>query len=124
MNWFIRFKNDWLIQLADSKQEEDSQVAMAKAFIGELYKTDVITPEQASTLLNYVAYLELYIKQRRQPVLRRWIHACRWWCIYFGIQLRCTIIDWREDLLSRLKPKPKAKPTVRMTFTDEEVVDE
>ena len=121
MNWFIKFKNDWLIQLADSKQEEDRHVAKAKAFVEELYTADVITPQQASTLLNHVTYLDRYIKQRRRPAWRRWSNACRWWCIYFGIQLRSTISCWWEDLLDRVKPKPKAKPTVRMTFGEEEV---
>ena len=124
MKWLIRFKNDWLIQLADMKPQEDRHVTEAKAFITELYETDAITPQQASTLLNHVGWLDSSIKRRRKPVLGRWLHACRWWCVYFGIQLRSTISYWWEDLLDRVKPKPKAKPTVRMTFGEEEVVDE
>ena len=124
MNWLIRFKKKWLDQLADKKEMEDKHVAEAKAFITELYETDAITPMQASTLLNHVGWLSSHIRERRRPVWQRWSSACRWWCVYFGIQLRCTISYWWEDLMDRVKPKPKAKPTVRMTFGEEEVVDE
>ena len=124
MNWLIRFKEKWLDQLADMKPQVDRSGAEAKAFITELYETDAITPMQASPLLNHIGWLDSYIKRRREPVLGRWLHACRWWCVYFGIQLRCTISCWWEDLLDMVKPKPKAKPTVRMTFGEEEVVDE
>ena len=124
MKWLIRFRDDWLIQLADMKKQEDKHVAEAKAYITELYETDAITPQQASTLLNHVGWLGSHINARRLPVWQRWSSACRWWCVYFGIQLRCTISCWWEDLMDRVKPKPKAKPTVRMTFGEEEVVDE
>ena len=124
MKWLIRFRDDWLIQLTDMKPQEDKHVAEAKAYITELYETDAITPMQASTLLNHVGWLDSFIKRRREPVLVRWFYASRAWLEYFGIQLRCTISYRWEDLLDRVKPKPKAKPTVRMTFGEEEVVDE
>ena len=124
MKWLIRFKKDWLIQLADMKKQEDQHVAKAKAFITELYETDAITPQQASTLLNDIEWLDSFIKRRREPVLVRWFYASRAWCVYFGIQLQSTISYRWEDLMDRVKPKPKAKPTVRMTFGEEEVVDE
>ena len=124
MKWLIRFRDDWLIQLADMKKQEDQNIAEAKAFITELYETDAITPMQASKLLNHVGGLSNHIRQRRRPVLRRWLHSCHWWWVYFSIQLRCTISYWWWELLERVTPKPKAKPTVRMTFGEEEVVDE
>ena len=117
MNCFIRFKKKWLDQLADMKPQEDRSVAEAKAFVTELYETDAITPMQASTLLNHIGWLDSYIKRRREPVLGRWLHACRWWCVYFGIEVRCTISWYWQELLYRLRPKNRAK-------TQEEIIEE
>ena len=124
MKSLIRFRDNWLIQLADMKEQEDKSVAEAEAYIIELYETGAVTPEQYSTLLNHVSWLKTQINARRRPVWQRWSNACGWWCLYFGIQLRCTIRDWWDDLLDMVTPKPKPKPTVRMTFGEEEVVDE
>ena len=124
MKFLIRFRDNWLIQLADMKEQEDKSVAEAEAYIIELYETGAVTPEQYLTLLNYVGRLGSYIRQRRRPVLRRWFDAIRSWCLYFSIQLRCTVRYRWNDLLDMVTPKPKPKPTVRMTFGEEEVVDE
>ena len=117
MNCFIRFKKKWLVQLADTSEMEDRQIAKAKAFITELYATDAITPAQASTLLNHVSWLSTHIHQRRRPAWRRWNSACYWWCVYFIAEVRSTISYWWEDLLYRLRPKNKTK-------TQEEIIEE
>ena len=117
MNWLIRFKEKWLDQLADSKEMEDRHVAEAKAFITELYETDAITPVQASTLLNHVGWLSSHIQQRRLPVWQRWSSACRWWCVYFGVEVRGTVSWYWSELLYRLRPKNRAK-------TQEEIIEE
>ena len=117
MNCFIRFKKKWLDQLADMKKQEDQHVAKAKAFITELYETDAITPQQASTLLNHIGWLSAHINSRRLPVWQRWSSACRWWCVYFGVEVRGTIDYYWEELLYRLRPKNRAN-------TQEEIIED
>jgi|5B_taG_2_1085324.scaffolds.fasta_scaffold15627_3 hypothetical protein len=117
MNCFIRFKKKWLDQLADSKEMEDRHVAEAKAFITELYATDAVTPQQASTLLNHIGWLSAHINSRRLPAWQRWSNACKWWCVYFGMEVRGTIGWYWQELLYRLRPKNRAK-------TQEEIIEE
>ena len=104
-----RFKENWLEQLADKRESEDESIKRAYDYIAKLHKDGVVGFTECHTLRSNISWLESHIKARRAPVAVRWFAAAKWWCIYFGIQVRTYAQDYWEELTYR--PEPEEYPS-------------
>lgn len=113
------FWNNWVTQLRDSRLDEDEAIKRAYDYIEKLQSDGVIGFVEFHTLKGNAGTLAGYIKARRRPVAERWFHAAKWWCIYFGIQVRTTVECLWEDLTYR--PEPEEYPS-DLAFPEEKVL--
>ena len=104
-----RFKENWLEQLADKRVSEDESIKRAYDYIEKLQKDGVVGFTEFHTLRSNISWLESHIKARRAPVAVRWFAAAKWWCIYFGIQVRTYAQEYWEELTYR--PEPEEYPS-------------